>query len=98
MRDLLPDTDIDPRFAGIDVTGVTADSRKVQPGYLFVAIAGAKADGAQFVAPAIAAGAAAIVVEHRPDGLPDSVAVIQVPMRAARWRLPRRNCFRVSRR
>ncbi len=78
LRELLPDADIDAQFASIDVTGVTADSRKVQPGFLFVAIAGTKTDGAQFAAKAAEAGAVAIATEHRPICLPESVAFIQV--------------------
>jgi UDP-N-acetylmuramoyl-L-alanyl-D-glutamate--2,6-diaminopimelate ligase len=78
LRALLPDAAIDARLSAIDVTGVTADSRKVQPGFVFVAIAGNKADGAAFALKAVDAGAAAIVGEHRPDGLPDAVAFIQV--------------------
>ena len=47
--------------AGADVTiaGVTADSRKVRPGFLFAALPGASADGRRFVPAAIIAGAAA---------------------------------------
>ena len=45
------------------ITGVVADSRKVQPGFLFAAIPGAKADGRDFVAAAVAAGAAAVISE-----------------------------------
>jgi UDP-N-acetylmuramoyl-L-alanyl-D-glutamate--2,6-diaminopimelate ligase len=78
LRDLLPDAAIDARFSAVDVTGVTADSRKAQPGFMFVAIAGNKADGAAFALKAVDGGAAAIVGEHRPDGLPDAVAFIQV--------------------
>jgi UDP-N-acetylmuramoyl-L-alanyl-D-glutamate--2,6-diaminopimelate ligase len=78
LRELLPETAIDARFAAVDVTGVTADSRKVQKGFVFVAIPGTKADGAQFAAQAASSGAVAIVGEHRPAGLPDNVAFIQV--------------------
>src|SRR3984957_7118427 len=49
------------------VSGVTADSRAVKPGDIFAAIAGNKADGLKFVAPAIAAGAAAIVAQQAPE-------------------------------
>ena len=70
--------DIDPHFASIEIAGVTADSRKVKPGFLFVAIAGAKADGAHFAKQAAAAGAAAVAAEQRVDGLPATVAFIQV--------------------
>jgi len=45
------------------ITGVTADSRKVKRGYLFAALSGAKADGRDFVADALAAGAAAVISE-----------------------------------
>jgi UDP-N-acetylmuramoyl-L-alanyl-D-glutamate--2,6-diaminopimelate ligase len=45
------------------IEGVTADSRKVKPGYLFAALSGAKADGRAFVASALAAGAAAVITE-----------------------------------
>ena len=48
--------------ASVTITGITADSRHVLPGYLFAALAGTKADGAKFVADAIAKGAAAVLV------------------------------------
>jgi UDP-N-acetylmuramoyl-L-alanyl-D-glutamate--2,6-diaminopimelate ligase len=68
LREILPaDAEIDTRFADVDVGGVTADSRAVRRGDAFVAIAGGKADGLRFIAPALAAGAAAIVAERRPD-------------------------------
>ena len=35
--------------AGVEIAGITADSRQVRPGWLFAAIAGSKADGARFV-------------------------------------------------
>jgi UDP-N-acetylmuramoyl-L-alanyl-D-glutamate--2,6-diaminopimelate ligase len=31
-----------------DFTGLTSDSRKVRPGYLFAALSGSKTDGAHF--------------------------------------------------
>jgi len=78
LRDLLPEAAIDARQAAIDIAGLSADSRKVKSGYLFVAIAGAKADGTHFAKQAAAAGVAAVVAEQRPEGLPSSVAYIQV--------------------
>jgi UDP-N-acetylmuramoyl-L-alanyl-D-glutamate--2,6-diaminopimelate ligase len=45
----------------LDVAGLTLDSRKVQPGFLFAALAGAKADGANFVTDAVKRGATAIL-------------------------------------
>jgi UDP-N-acetylmuramoyl-L-alanyl-D-glutamate--2,6-diaminopimelate ligase len=51
------------RLADRPVTGVTHDSRLVQPGMVFVAIAGFTVDGHRFVTEACARGAAAVVVE-----------------------------------
>ncbi len=62
LRDLI--ADVADLEAGIDaeILGVTTDSRKAGPGYLFAALLGAKADGARFVADAVARGAAAVIV------------------------------------
>jgi len=79
LREILPpDADLDPRRADLDVGGVTADSRAVKRGDVFVAIAGNKADGARFIAPAIAAGAVAIVAEH-PPAVPLNAVFVRVP-------------------
>jgi len=44
-----------------DFTGITSDSRKVKPGYLFAALAGSKTDGAKFVKDAVTRGAVAVL-------------------------------------
>jgi UDP-N-acetylmuramoyl-tripeptide--D-alanyl-D-alanine ligase len=49
------------------VTGVTFDSREVEPGDLFVAMPGTAHDGHQFVERAIAAGAAGAIVSQAVD-------------------------------
>jgi UDP-N-acetylmuramoyl-L-alanyl-D-glutamate--2,6-diaminopimelate ligase len=48
-----------PRDA--EITGVTADSRQVRPGYLFVAVPGNKTHGADYIADAIMHGASAVL-------------------------------------
>ena len=63
-RDVSPDPHI---------TGVTADSRKVRPGYLFAALPGSRADGRSFIPTALQAGASAILA-------PDDVAGLQAPV------------------
>ncbi|HKM88822.1 MAG TPA: UDP-N-acetylmuramoyl-L-alanyl-D-glutamate--2,6-diaminopimelate ligase [Xanthobacteraceae bacterium] len=80
LREILPpDSKIEPRYADLDVSGVTADSRTVRRGDLFVAIAGGKTDGLHFVGPAIAAGAIAILAEQQPHApLSDAVAFVRV--------------------
>ena len=66
--------EFEPRDGARKVTGVAADSRKVKPGDVFVAIPGTKSDGLGFVPQAVAAGAAAVVAERRPETLPAGVA------------------------
>jgi UDP-N-acetylmuramoyl-L-alanyl-D-glutamate--2,6-diaminopimelate ligase len=47
-----------------EIVGLTADSREVSPGMLFVAVPGNKANGSLFAADAIAKGASAVVTEE----------------------------------
>jgi len=65
LRELLKGVAVKESRADLDaeITSVTADSRLVVPGALFVAITGFKTDGAKFIDGAIGKGAAAIVGE-----------------------------------
>jgi UDP-N-acetylmuramoyl-L-alanyl-D-glutamate--2,6-diaminopimelate ligase len=59
--------------AGLDLRGVTSDSRQVGPQMLFAALPGANADGSSFIADAVARGAAAVLAPlgtHWPPGVP----------------------------
>jgi len=56
-----------------DVTGLTADSRAVKPGYLFAALEGARGDGRAYIPDALAKGAVAILTDLRAP-LPAPVA------------------------
>ena len=80
LREIAPaDAEFDARHAEIAVGGVTADSRAVKRGDVFVAIAGSKADGARFIDSAIAAGAVAIVAERAlATPLPAGIAFVRV--------------------
>lgn len=48
----------------LEIARITTDSRRVQPGDLFVAVPGVNVDGHRFVSAALAAGAVACVVER----------------------------------
>jgi UDP-N-acetylmuramoyl-L-alanyl-D-glutamate--2,6-diaminopimelate ligase len=50
----------DPRT---EISGIAFDSRRIQPGDLFVALPGFRLDGREFVSQAVSAGAAAIASE-----------------------------------
>lgn len=58
-----------PAIAGLEVGGVSDDTRRLRPGDLFVAIPGTRTNGHDRVAAAIAAGAVAAIVERRVPGV-----------------------------
>jgi UDP-N-acetylmuramoyl-L-alanyl-D-glutamate--2,6-diaminopimelate ligase len=63
LRRLLPEA----QFVGChdwEVSGCTADTRKLDPGQVFVAIRGERRDGHEFIATALEQGAAGVVVEQ----------------------------------
>ena len=65
LRDLIdrPTSSEDPSSLDKVITGVTQDSRAVQPGNVFVAIPGFSVDGHQYLDNAITNGAAALIVQ-----------------------------------
>jgi UDP-N-acetylmuramoyl-L-alanyl-D-glutamate--2,6-diaminopimelate ligase len=75
---LIDSASLDARIAALDVAGLTADSRAVKRGDVFVAVPGGKADGLAFAADAAAAGAVAIVGERVPEHLPAGIAFVPV--------------------
>ena len=60
-----------------DITGLTCDSRQVEPGFLFAAIPGAKADGRTFIGDALERGAVAVLA---PPGTDLGQTAIGVPL------------------
>jgi UDP-N-acetylmuramoyl-L-alanyl-D-glutamate--2,6-diaminopimelate ligase len=61
----------------VDVVGVSSDSRNVRPGFVFVAIAGSKADGARYIADAVAKGAVAVVAGAETELENSSIPVLR---------------------
>jgi UDP-N-acetylmuramoyl-L-alanyl-D-glutamate--2,6-diaminopimelate ligase len=95
LHELLDAVDVlelrgDPRT---EIASVTHDSRAVGPGDLFCCVVGSTSDGHDHAPGAVAAGAAAVLVE-RPLGLPvaevrvASVRAAMGPMAAAAWGHP----------
>jgi len=69
-------------------TGVSIDSRSLQPGDVFVALKGPSFDGHDFAGKAIVAGAAAAMVHRDADGVDESMPLLIVDDTfAALWRL-----------
>jgi UDP-N-acetylmuramoyl-L-alanyl-D-glutamate--2,6-diaminopimelate ligase len=65
--------------SSLEIRQVACDSRRVQPGALFFAMHGAKADGNTFIQDAIKRGAVAVASEEQaPSTIPAGVTWIQV--------------------
>lgn len=71
-----------PADLGRTITHVTADSRAVAPGSLFVALPGERVDGHTFVGTAFAQGAVAVLVAHPVAGATGTQLVVSDPLLA----------------
>jgi UDP-N-acetylmuramoyl-L-alanyl-D-glutamate--2,6-diaminopimelate ligase len=63
---------------GVEVMGICFDSRKVQPGFLFIAVKGTLSDGHEYIAKAIASGARSIVCEILPATIDERITYVTV--------------------
>ena len=61
-----------------EISGIHIDSRKVEPGHLFVAVKGTQTDGHAYIDKAIEKGASAIVCETLPERIEDNITYIKV--------------------
>ena len=64
--------------SGAPVTGVTTDSRAVQPGQLFIPLVGERFDGHAYIAKALEGGAAGCLTAREPETLLPGKLYIQV--------------------
>ncbi|MFD1625789.1 UDP-N-acetylmuramoyl-L-alanyl-D-glutamate--2,6-diaminopimelate ligase [Azospirillum griseum] len=76
LSQLLPKPGSASAPADPDVTGLTADSRAVRPGFVFAALAGAKADGRAFIRDALDKGAVAILAAEGTELPPDAAGAV----------------------
>jgi len=78
-------------ISGLDIVGVTADSRHVVPGDLFAALPGTRVDGRSFIADAVRRGAVAILAPTGtpwPEGVPPRPVILDPE--------PRRSLARIA--
>jgi len=68
---------MDDALSRIKITGVTCDSRRVKPGYVFAALSGSNVDGRKFIDDAVAAGAAAVIISNDDDGPSLDIPIIR---------------------
>jgi len=68
-----------PGLETIEITGITADSRAVQPGFLFAALPGGKVSGVDFIPEAAKRGAAGVIAPPGTKGKTD-LPVIEDPL------------------
>ena len=61
------------------ITDITADSRVVEEGSLFICLKGATVDGHKFLQMAVEKGAVAALVEDVPEEIPEGVTLLVVP-------------------
>ena len=61
-----------------DIQAIHIDSRKIEPGHLFVAVKGTQTDGHVYIDKAIEKGASAIVCETLPGNLHKNIIYIKV--------------------
>src|SRR5688500_14864355 len=62
----------------MEVKGLTFDSRKVLPGFVFIAVPGTVSDGHAFIQKAIDSGARAIVCERLPEAVNEDITYVTV--------------------
>lgn len=60
------------------VSGLTQDSRSVQPGDMYCCVRGRSVDGHRFIPDAIQRGAVALLVDAPVENIPDDVSVVSV--------------------
>ena len=72
LRKLIEGTEVKPdTVPDLEIEGITSDSRKVEKGFLFVALKGANFDGQKFIPQAIKNGAAAVAAGDDAPEYPD---------------------------
>ena len=80
LKDILYQVSLTSTYGNMNIAigGICFDSRKVERGFLFVAIRGTVSDGHAFISKAIDLGATVIVCERLPESITESVTFVTV--------------------
>jgi UDP-N-acetylmuramoyl-L-alanyl-D-glutamate--2,6-diaminopimelate ligase len=80
LKDLISDVEVKRSIGSLEVpiTNVCFDSRKAEPGSLFVAQKGTQSDGHAYIEAVIEKGALAVVCQELPETISEKVCYIQV--------------------
>ena len=72
LKNLIPS--VETCFGGLEITGITSDSRQIKDGYAFVCIKGVNDDGHKYATTAAELGAAVVITEEK-IGLENEIVV-----------------------
>ncbi|HJA31996.1 MAG TPA: UDP-N-acetylmuramoyl-tripeptide--D-alanyl-D-alanine ligase [Candidatus Eisenbergiella pullicola] len=72
------------RYSGKEAAGIVLDSRKVEPGFAFVATKGERVDGHRFIPEVFEKGAIGVVCEQEPKELPGPCIIVPDSLEALR--------------
>lgn len=80
LKDILYKVSLTSSYGNMsgEVKSICFDSRKVQAGFLFIAVRGTQSDGHAYIAKAIDLGASAIVCEQLPDSINEKITYVTV--------------------
>lgn len=79
LSELLAGLGVQHRGGDPEISGLDYDSRRVQPGWLFVAMRGETSDGNRYIDSAIKRGAVAVVSDSNAEPVRENVAWATVP-------------------
>src|SRR5581483_3610433 len=78
FRDIMRNVETLAISGDAEITGIAYDSRKVKPGFLFLAMRGESSDGNRFVDAALNAGSTGIVTDSQTTVTPANIAFARV--------------------
>jgi UDP-N-acetylmuramoyl-L-alanyl-D-glutamate--2,6-diaminopimelate ligase len=78
----------------VDIKGICFDSRKISPGFLFVAVIGTQSDGHAYIEKAVNQGAVAVIAEKLPESISDKITYVTVKRSAQALGIVASNFYR----